>query len=95
MTPEDKVKKKITDYCDQHDIYWERRQAMAIAYRKGLPDLWMIVGGKHLECEVKAPGGSRSNLQYQKEKLLVSHGAEYICADNLDDFVKKVEELLQ
>ena len=64
MTPERKVKKEIADYLQSLQesglpVYYEAREAGGFTYKKGLPDIWLAVAGRHIELEIKKPGGKR------------------------------------
>ena len=64
----------------------ERRIAIGIGYKVGLPDLWGIYNGRHFEIELKGPDGKRSSVQIKREKELTEVGASYAVIDNLEDF---------
>ena len=54
MTPEKKVQNSIMDYLKQLDkdglpVMVERRQAGGFSYKMGIPDLYAVVNGYHLE----------------------------------------------
>ena len=57
MTPEKRVQNAIVDFMKEliargEKIDIQRRQAGGYSYKKGIPDLYAIVYGRHLEIEV-------------------------------------------
>lgn len=87
MTPEQRVQIKIIKLLKLiPGLVYERRQAGGFNYRKGDPDIWAVYQGKHIEIEVKAPGGQPSSLQLLKEKNFKNAGALYWRGDNTKDF---------
>ena len=96
MTPEDKVKNKITAFLEEEKakglLYYERRQAVTLSYHKGVPDIWFCMNGKHYEVEVKKPGGTRSTLQIKYEQIFKNMNVAYACVDSVDAFKKFFNE---
>ena len=89
MTPEQRVQTKIIELLKLiPGLVYERRQAGGFNYRKGAPDIWAVYQGKHIEIEVKAPGGQPSSLQLLKEEQFTKAGALYWRGDNVKDFAK-------
>lgn len=90
MTPEKSVQNSIINYCKKladkgFPIMYERRQAGGFSYKMGIPDLYVVINGIHIEIEVKRPGGQLRPMQEKfKDKCCKLHIA-YLCADNLDD----------
>lgn len=98
MTPEKEIQNAIMKYFKKLkengiDNYVERRQAGGFAYKMGLPDLWVFIYGKHIEIEVKRPGGEARATQEKWARRFTEMGAEYICADSVQDVVKLVEKI--
>ena len=88
-TPERKVKKKLINYIKglQNSgipIYYEPREAGGFTYRQGLPDLWIVYNNRHIEIEVKAPGGEQSTMQLKWSERFWRLGIECYCIDSLD-----------
>ena len=51
-----------------YPIYYEHRSGGGgFAYKKGIPDLFIVVNGIHIECEMKTPFGSRDAMQEKWE----------------------------
>lgn len=45
-------------------LYWEHRSGSGgFSYKKGVPDLFVVVSGHHIEIETKAPDGKLSAMQ--------------------------------
>ena len=98
-TPESKIKKKIHEYLSKlmnegKPVYHEVREAGGLTYKKGLPDLWIVVNGIHLEIEVKAENGRRSTLQYKWEEIFRRMNIKYACVDSVEEVAVLVDILL-
>ena len=100
MTPEKKVQNSILDYLKKLDkdglpVMVERRQAGGFSYKMGIPDLYAVVNGYHLEIEVKAPGGCLRPMQVKYAMRCHEKNIAYVCADNVDVVKALVKELLE
>lgn len=99
MTPEKIVQNKIVDYLTSlqksgHKVFVDRRQAGGYSYKKGIPDLYAVINGVHLEIEVKRHGGELSPLQEKFRDRCFNIGCLWLCADNVDDVKEFVKTLL-
>lgn len=91
MTPEKRVQNSIMSYLHTLQqqglpVFAERRQAGGFSYKMGIPDLYAVIDGIHLEIEVKRPDGQLRPMQEKfrdKCKLLHIH---WTCVDNIDQF---------
>lgn len=73
-------------------IIFERRQAGGYAYRMGMPDLYAVINGIHIEIEVKAPGGDLKPMQEKKREQCKHWNINWCCLDdasNIFDIVDK------
>lgn len=100
MTPEKKVQTAILKYLkslqdDGKAIFFERRQAGGFSYKKGVPDLFAVVNGWHIEIEVKKVGGELSPLQEKFRDRCMDWGITWICTDSLDKLKEYIEYLLR
>ena len=91
MTPEKRIQNKILKYLDNleksgYPVFYQRRQAGGYSYKKGIPDIYCVVNGKHIEIEVKAPGGHLSPMQEKFRDLFKRNNVEWICVDNVEEF---------
>lgn len=91
MTPEKKVQNKIEKYLDELisqgiPIYYERRQAQGVGYKYGLPDLFLVINGIHVEVEVKAPNGDVRAAQEKWEMRFKNLGILYTRPHSLEEF---------
>lgn len=90
MTPEKRVQNKIMEYLNdlqRHGlpVMCERRQAGGFSYKMGIPDLYAVIDGIHVEIEVKAPGEDLRPMQEKwRDKCKKLHIA-WMCADNVED----------
>jgi len=96
MTPEKRIQNKIIKFLEElidkgYPVYYERRQAGGLNYKLGLPDLYAIVNGAHVEIEVKAGSGERSAAQIRWEERLTRINCHYILAYSVDDVKKFME----
>lgn len=99
MTPEKIVQNAIIDYFVKLEneglpIMHDRRQAGGFSYKKGIPDLYAVVNGRHIEIEVKRPGGSQSSMQIKYQLKCKMLNIPYVCADCVEDVKKLVNSLL-
>ena len=95
MTPEGKVKKAIKEYLDSINIYYELRPAGGVSFKKGLPDMWCVYKGKHIEIEVKEPdGGELSAMQIKwKKRFRMQYGFTSYTVSSVDELKKILQEL--
>ena len=97
MTPEKKVQNNIVDYLKSLEkqgfpVMVERRQAGGFSYKMGIPDLYAVINGIHLEIEVKRPGGQLRPMQEKYKQKCIDKNIAYVCADNVD--IVKIEVIL-
>lgn len=90
-SPEQPIQKEILEFLDgmeklaKKPIYYFRSWAGAFKVaggffktgRAGCPDITLVVNGKFIGLEVKAPGKQQSQAQKDTEKQLRLAGAEY------------------
>lgn len=91
MTPEKMIQSKIILYLSKladkgHPIFYERRQAGGFAYKKGLPDIYIVYNGKHIEVEVKCKGGQLSPMQETWARRFKQLGITHYVADDVEKF---------
>lgn len=101
MTPEKIIQNSIINYLKKLEnegekIFYQRRQAGGFNYHKGLPDIYVVYNGLHIEIEVKAEKGKQSEMQIKWQKRFEKLNIKYICCKNVDDlkeFLKEVKQL--
>lgn len=98
MTPEKVVQNAIVAYVKLlakkgEPVYIERRQAGGFSYKMGIPDLYAVYKGQHIEIEVKAPGKTLRPMQEKWRDKCQQLNIKYICADNIDDIKTLFAEL--
>lgn len=91
MTPEKYLQNNILSYLESlekegHPIFYERRQAGGFSYKKGIPDIYAVYDGIHIEIEIKAPGGELSTMQEKFRDKCKKRNISWICVDSLEDF---------
>lgn len=97
MTPETKIKNKILDYLKSlresgAPIFYERRQAGGASYKKGIPDIYFVWKGIHVEVEVKQAKGELSTMQEKFRDRCLRIGTPYILAmskEDVEEFIMK------
>lgn len=100
MTPEKRVQNSIIKYLtrlqeENYPVYFIRRQAGGFSYKKGIPDLYAIINGHHLEIEVKAPNGEISSMQEKFRDKCKKYNISWVCASTIEEVSEKVQELLK
>lgn len=97
-TPERKVKKKIIKWVEQLQkegvkIYIEPRTVGGYTYRKGLPDYWIVLNGKHIEIEVKKEeNGLLSTTQLQWQQYFKQLHITCYAVASLDEFKEVIKK---
>ena len=91
MANEAKLQKDCIKYLEQlekqgHPLLHFRRDTSAINYRNGLPDIWCVVNGHHLEIEFKDPDGKPSSLQLVWERKFKLANTPYLRTSSFDEF---------
>ena len=101
QTPEGKVTKDCLEYLKLLKerglpIYWEHRSGQGgYSYKKGLPDLFIVIGPYHIEAELKTINGKRSAMQDKYKKIFESHGTPYVCPHSFSEFKEYIDKFLQ
>lgn len=100
MKHEDIIKNNINKYLKElfykgYPVDFERRQAGGYSYKKGIPDMYAVVNGLHIEIEVKDPQGKLSAMQEKWRYRCKLLNIPYICAISVDDVRKVIEPLLE
>lgn len=95
MTPEKRVQNAILKYLSElsktEPLFYERRQAGGFSYKKGIPDIYFVIDGHHIEVEIKAPGGCLSVMQEKFREMCDRCNITYICVDNIEDFISFIK----
>ena len=98
MTPEKRVQNKIIDYLKKlqengHPLFFERRQAGGFSYKKGIPDLYAVYDGIHIEIEVKKPTGELDVMQEKFRDKCEKLNIIYIAAKKVEDIIELFQKL--
>ena len=98
MTPEKIVQNKILSYLKQlkdnnEPIFYERRQAGGFSYKKGIPDIYFVYNGIHVEVEIKQEHGSLSTMQEKFRDMCKKKNILWICAKDIKDVKEIITEL--
>ena len=96
MANEGKLQSKILSFLKAEmkndNCYFERRNAVGLNYRKGIPDIWFTKNGQHYELELKDPAGSRSTMQVKWAERLVRMKCKYALIDSYEQFLELYEK---
>lgn len=89
MTPEKRVQNEILNYFKKlkdagKPIFYERRQAGGFSYKMGIPDVYAVYNGQHIEVEVKRPGGQMSPMQEKFRDMCKRINILWMCADSVE-----------
>ena len=100
MTPEKKVQNSIVSYLKSLEdeglpVYVEPRQAGGFSYKMGIADLYAVIDGKHVEIEVKQPGGCLRPMQEKWRDKCHAKNILWICATSKEDVKCLVEKILK
>lgn len=96
MKQETNLKNKIFNYLNsisQSDfpLLVFRRQAGGFSYNAGLPDLFFVWDGQHVEVELKAPDGKIRNLQLKWFEKFARKNITMFIVDNFESFKSTFE----
>lgn len=99
MTPEKKVQNEILKYLDKlekdgYKVFHQRRQAGGFNYKKGIPDIYCVVNGKHIEIEVKKPGGKLSTMQEKFRDKCELLNIKWMVVDDISELKEYMQEVL-
>lgn len=99
MTPEKRIQNKIVGYLNERQafgapIFVERRNAGGFSYKKGIPDLYAIINGRHVEIEVKQPGGELEPMQEKFRQKCERLNITWVCATCVEDVSVLVDAIL-
>lgn len=100
MTPEKMIQSKIISYLSKladegHPIFYERRQAGGFAYKKGLPDIYIVYNGKHIEVEVKRKDGQLSPMQETWARRFKQLSITHYIADDVEMFKQFMKGMMK
>jgi Holliday junction resolvase len=96
MTPEKKVKKKVTDYLKAASVFWFYPVASGYS-ANGIPDIICCIKGKFVAIECKAGDNKTTAIQEKKinDIRLAGGMAMVINEDNLDHMKEVIDELIR
>jgi len=76
-------------------VYYEHRSGGGgFNYRKRIPDLFLVLDGVHVECELKTPKGRRSTLQEKWAMRFELLHIKYICPHTFEEFKEYIDTFL-
>ena len=89
---ESKISSKCLKYLDDLKAkgvpleYFHRSGTGGFSYKKGIPDMYIIIGSIHIECEMKTPAGHLSIMQEKWRDRFIRNGTPYINPRSFDGF---------
>lgn len=78
-----------------HPLFFERRQAGGFSYKKGLPDIYFVYKGIHIEVEVKASDGKLSTDQETWQTIFKELEIEHLVIDDFSEFKEYMTNLIK
>lgn len=87
MTEETKIKSQIKDLLNFRGIFWWHN-LQGIGSKKGLPDMFVLRGGKLYGIEVKAPKGHLTKWQVDFLAEMMVNGGITIVARSVEDVIR-------
>mgnify|MGYP007043623615 CR=1 FL=1 len=95
-SPEQKVQNSIEKYLKSNNIFYEKRQAGGFNYKKGIPDLYFVFNGEHIEIEIKKPHGAPSAMQimWQRKFAELYNIKAYIVSsvEEINDIIESLKK---
>lgn len=97
---EAKISEKCLKYLDQLKLegvpleYFHRSGSGGFQYKKGIPDMYIVIGPVHIECEMKTPYGHLSIMQVKWRDRFVRNGTPYINPHTFEEFKSYIDQFL-
>ncbi len=102
QTGEAKLTKQILEFLDEAQkrglpVFFEHRSGSGgFNYKKGIPDLYVVVDGVHIELELKTTEGKRSAMQdkfkYRCEQIW---HIPYCCPHSFEEFIEFIDPYIK
>lgn len=99
-TPEAKVTNECMAYLKELKdrgvpIEWEHRSGTGgFAYKKGIPDMFIIIGPYHIEAELKCIDGHLSTMQVKWKNRFIRNGTPYVNPHSFQEFKEYIDKFL-
>lgn len=89
--PETKIQNEIIAYLkklqsENYPIFYQRREAGGFSYKEGIPDLYIVINGKHIEVEIKTKDGKLSIMQEKFRDKCNKINICWCCVRSLEEF---------
>lgn len=97
---EAKISTKCAEYLNELKdkgvpLYWEHRSGSGgFAYKKGIPDMYIVIGPVHIECEMKTPYGHLSIMQVKWRDRFLHNGTPYINPRSFEEFKEFIDKYI-
>ena len=76
-------------------IEWFHRSGSGgFAYKKGIPDMYIVLGPFHIECEMKTPYGHLSTMQVTWKNRFIRLGTPYLNPTTFEEFKTYLDSLI-
>jgi len=95
---ESKITGKCLKYLDKLKesgvfIYYEHRSGQGgFSYKKGIPDLFIVINSVHIECEFKTESGKLSTMQEKYKLMFERLKIPYICPHSFEEFEEEIKK---
>lgn len=99
MERESAIQRAIMDFFTSltkagYPVLAQKRQAGGFNYKHGIPDIYVVIDGKHFEIEVKSPNGKRRATQEKWEERFKSLHIPYLLVNDVDELKKIINYYL-
>lgn len=97
---ESKISSQCLKYLNQlkaggTPIYWEHRSGTGgFAYKKGIPDMFIVIGPVHIECEMKTLSGHLAPMQEKWKRIFTEQGTPYVNPHTFEEFKQYIDQFL-
>ena len=94
---EAKISEKCLEYLKELKdrgvpIEWFHRSGSGgFQYKKGIPDMYIVIGLIHIECEMKTPTGHLSSMQIKWRDRFIRNGTPYVNPRSFQEFKEFID----
>lgn len=74
--------------------WFHRSGSGGFQYKKGIPDMYIVIGPVHIECEMKTPAGHLSTMQVKWRDRFIRNGTPYLNPHTFDEFKTFIDKYI-